>query len=652
MGEPSKRRVYTKWTQEVQRWLLPYVEYMESQLPARLKLLLSYCDPQATGTKPVFQAVAVILEKDAQALKDGYYSAAAAITVANIAANMNAHRWGALKKELERLLPAQGAQDSEVVLGLLQKETTESWLDFVARFRGKALDFGTFAPDDRRQAQIFFRKLPREMQNSFAMLKFECNMGVLETRIRNWNDWMSLAKSVEKKKQEQNEDPKKEVPGDPMELGVVSDENENLRFGNFPRDMENSTDWFKTMREVPISALKRYVGDLCRKDTRFKGYIQWLSRNTSTGFSNRNRRTGGGRNTPIRTVHFPDEDVNQFNVLEEEELYQPVEQVHLIRTSEPFKEKKSDSPRNVGVPKKTDSPRNMGAPKKSSKQDTYKEALLKTPSASGDSNGVMNASTSGNSNGVLCAKITLTSSSMISQDCFALIDTGAGVSIISSNLAERLNCKPEGEKISINIADGRSINTLGQTPEIRIDAEGKSVRSKFHILPDPGYDILLGIPDLRKLNAIIDVNRRMVTLGSGKKMACMTSSLPRGAIIPQAPMKVQKQMEFQVSKSHLKIKQVDTQTFLLSLGRNVVIGPGKIATIWTPWMCTVPVDLHAIVPHLPNLHISSGWTKARQYVRIQIANWSTIPVQIPSSFAVATFQSPAGVSVNGKTVGN
>lgn len=100
-------------------------------------------------------------------------------------------------------------------------------------------------------------------------------------------------------------------------------------------------------------------------------------------------------------------------------------------------------------------------------------------------------------------------------DAWLLLDTGATVSVISKNLADRLGIKPDGAESRLSqLADGRVI----ETPRMRVDylAVGpkRTHNAEVAILPANGpamgFDGLLGMNFLGEFRYRLDVNNQII----------------------------------------------------------------------------------------------------------------------------------------------
>lgn len=96
----------------------------------------------------------------------------------------------------------------------------------------------------------------------------------------------------------------------------------------------------------------------------------------------------------------------------------------------------------------------------------------------------------------------------------ALCDTGATSSFISRHLA--LSIERPGSQInrsrssSINLADGRIINSLG-TISTLVSVQNRTIPITFIVMPRTNYELILGIDALTTLKAVVDIRSKQVT---------------------------------------------------------------------------------------------------------------------------------------------
>lgn len=98
----------------------------------------------------------------------------------------------------------------------------------------------------------------------------------------------------------------------------------------------------------------------------------------------------------------------------------------------------------------------------------------------------------------------------------ALVDTGATVSAMSSSSYDKLRLKfpnmDTTQGIAFSSADGSNFKSLGT---IIVDGHvgNKHIQAQFHVVPNLLHSVILGLPELKSLNAIINMASNSITIG-------------------------------------------------------------------------------------------------------------------------------------------
>jgi len=100
------------------------------------------------------------------------------------------------------------------------------------------------------------------------------------------------------------------------------------------------------------------------------------------------------------------------------------------------------------------------------------------------------------------------------QDIDAVLDTGATRSVISEELAKKLNIKYKESKEKVRLADGNTILIIGSTEKVRVRAHGSKCEINFIILSNNVIPMLLGVDWFCKTHATLNVEKQEITFNS------------------------------------------------------------------------------------------------------------------------------------------
>ena len=137
------KKTYAKWTPEVERWLIPYLEATEGVGHDRLRRLLKHIDNRTSGGHAVVDIVARYQTKGRDAILADYTDAAERDEAANVI-GLNNPRWHRIKQALRTLHPQENAMAPETQLLTMKRHPkNENLLEFVMRYRRSADQFIT-----------------------------------------------------------------------------------------------------------------------------------------------------------------------------------------------------------------------------------------------------------------------------------------------------------------------------------------------------------------------------------------------------------------------------------------------------------------------------------------------------------------------------
>ena len=162
----------------------------------------------------------------------------------------------------------------------------------------------------------------------------------------------------------------------------------------------------------------------------------------------------------------------------------------------------------------------------------------------------------------------------------ALVDTGAESSIISLALAKELGARIANDSTRLMLAHGQATRVAGKC-EIEVSLE-KAPRQRFKmsclVLPNPGYDLLLGLDTMADNQISAHPHNRSVSI-KGKRINCLFAG-PKmdnevvNAILPEELGRFTEKVD------HLPGPKGDRMQ--VPLNRSVVLGPKESKMLKTP----------------------------------------------------------------------
>ena len=192
----SEHGIFTRWTPEAERWLIPYLEATESVGHDRLRRLLKHIDNRTSGGHAVVDVVARYQNMTRDAILGDYTDAGARNEAANVV-GLNNLRWHRIKEALRTLHPQENAMAPETQLLTMKRHPkNENLLEFVMRYRRSADQFirqGVVTKE--RCLQILFQKLPDALQTMMSIFPFQtATLDTVEDVVRSKLDWMAITK--------------------------------------------------------------------------------------------------------------------------------------------------------------------------------------------------------------------------------------------------------------------------------------------------------------------------------------------------------------------------------------------------------------------------------------------------------------------------
>lgn len=138
-------------------------------------------------------------------------------------------------------------------------------------------------------------------------------------------------------------------------------------------------------------------------------------------------------------------------------------------------------------------------------------------------------------------------------------DTGASHSIISKSFLDSLNIENRIIKTNFNIclATENSTNKCIGEVDIKIDILNESFTSKFLIVDELRYNVIIGIDILRKTNSIIDMSNSIISNKEGKKTKFF--EVPKDALVNHFAKENLESLlkEYEDLFSDIKVAEVD-----------------------------------------------------------------------------------------------
>ena len=222
----------------------------------------------------------------------------------------------------------------------------------------------------------------------------------------------------------------------------------------------------------------------------------------------------------------------------------------------------------------------------------------------------------------------------------ALVDTGAESSIISLALAKELGARIVSDSTRLMLAHGQATKVAGKC-EIEVSLE-KAHCQRFKmsclVLPNPGYDLLLGLDTMADNQISAHPHSRSVSI-RGRKIDCLFAG-PKmdkdaaNAILPEELARFTEKVD------HLPGLKGDRMQ--VPLNRSVVLGPKESKMMKTP--IVIPKSLvHKRTPIVaPSFSVHLGVQYA-DFSTLTLTNHREEPVRITGKTTIFEAPAPTGV---------
>ena len=222
----------------------------------------------------------------------------------------------------------------------------------------------------------------------------------------------------------------------------------------------------------------------------------------------------------------------------------------------------------------------------------------------------------------------------------ALVDTGAESSIMSLALAKELGAKITPNKTQLLLAHGKTTQVTGEcSVEVSIE---KTTHPAFTlnclVLPNPGYDLLLGIDTMAKNQISAHPHNRSVSI-KGRNIKCLFAGPKmdeevRNGIVRQADIG-----KFTERVDHLPAVKGDR--IQVPLNRSVVLGPKESRMVKTP--IVIPKGLvHQRTPVVaPHFSVHLG-VQYETFSTLTLTNHREEPIRITGKTTIFEIPARAG----------
>ena len=163
----------------------------------------------------------------------------------------------------------------------------------------------------------------------------------------------------------------------------------------------------------------------------------------------------------------------------------------------------------------------------------------------------------------------------------ALVDTGSEASIMSLALAKELGAKVVRDETRLLLAHGKTAKVAGKC-EVEVSLE-KATQSAFRlqclVLPNPGYELLMGIDAMAQNNMSVHPTNRTVRV-KGHSIKCLFAGQKTDREVTSEVVKNEDFGRLTERVDHLPALKADR--IQVPLNRSVVLGPKESRMIKTP----------------------------------------------------------------------
>ena len=99
----------------------------------------------------------------------------------------------------------------------------------------------------------------------------------------------------------------------------------------------------------------------------------------------------------------------------------------------------------------------------------------------------------------------------------ALLESGAIPNVMNASVASKLSLSPKPTSTKIAVANGQKTTCLGSIEDVPVSFNGTVTSLNFLVIAGSPFDILIGYPTLKELQACIDLGHQSVRIVIGNK---------------------------------------------------------------------------------------------------------------------------------------
>ena len=222
----------------------------------------------------------------------------------------------------------------------------------------------------------------------------------------------------------------------------------------------------------------------------------------------------------------------------------------------------------------------------------------------------------------------------------ALVDTGAESSIMSLALAKELGAKIRPNKTQLLLAQGKTAKVTGECNiEVSIEkATHPTFRLDCLVLPNPGYDLLMGIDAMTKNEISAHPHNRSVSI-KGRTIKCLFAGPKVEKEVKNGLIKTGDIGKLTERVEHLPAVKGDR--IQVPLNKSIVLGPKEVRMVKTPII--IPRDMvHQRTPVVaPHFSVHLG-VQYGTFSTLTLANHREEPIRITGKTTVFEVPAPEG----------
>lgn len=552
-----------KWTRETAEWLVPLVETTEESAKARSRLLLKYISPESYEGRTIYKLVTRNLKAEQWFISSPTQEEPTRQVRLTDDDDIDNAKWKAITDGLERFLPAEAALSPERRLVNLKKDPKETWLAFVCRYSSLAEDLSQVTP--HRKLQIILTKLPLDIRTILSGYDIQSvSLSDIVGVVKRRTEW-AMASSVKDE----------ELSHDFMEVDNVT-------------TTSSPTKWNDQLRATPISVLKKYVGDLAKRDQRFRSFLAFASRSDSRQprrFRQRNdAERGAGRRIfqcDLEDGEFHDDDIFDELPKEEAEDGEISEEINMLNLTD--------------------------VADKSATCNVVASSLLYCPTILGE-------------------QLTIN----------GLVDTGASVSIASTKVALKAGAKITEGKHRIQCFNQSSIQSAG-VAEMTVKIGQTNLIHEFVICNQASHELLLGNDLLKKLECKVNPNKGLLELSRQTAVQCLVvnaTSIPSSQSLDESIHQVDREICIQATEKNVIEPVQRDQTIYIPSGRSFAIASKATRVFVLPFKTNQTLHVSDSGRMPIGLMTSSQIWEAGKLLKVTVFNGSNKAILVGSKTAL------------------